>query len=75
MASQMRSRYEIGCSECGVICYETTLKKALIEAQTQTKQHDTDSEKVTVYDRLAHYGKPELFDTTGKVLKLKGVGF
>lgn len=65
-------RYEIGCSVCGVIGYEACLADALRVAQRQQEQrHNTENETVTVYDRLAHHGKPELYTPKGTVIETK----
>lgn len=64
-------RYEIGCSQCGVIGYETSKWRANRAAERAALRHSTKVEQVTIYDRLAHYGAPELWDANGKVLRRK----
>ena len=51
-------RYEIGDSCCGVIAYSDKLRSAFERALAyQTGSHKNCT--VTVYDRMAHRGKPD----------------
>ncbi|KKM67806.1 hypothetical protein LCGC14_1467410 [marine sediment metagenome] len=60
-------RYEIGGPANGVIGYRSTRQKAL-ELATRWAER---SMKVTVYDRMAHKGSPELWDPEGVPLSWK----
>ena len=51
-------RYEIGDSDCGVIAYTNKICTAFDRALVyQTSSHKDCT--VTVYDRMAHRGKPD----------------
>ena len=62
-------RYEISCSYCGVISYAGTLAEALRDAQHAATRHNGANESVKVFNVMAHWNAPELWDITGKVLQ------
>jgi len=70
----MIDRYEISCRYCGVLSYAPTLLKALRAAEAANPKHSMDYEHVTVFDRMAHHGQPELFDAHGKILQRRILG-
>ena len=59
-------RYEISCSGCGVLHHESTLREALETAGRCVPDHTLCAD-VMVYDRMAHNGRPEIYEPGGKV--------
>ena len=57
-------RYEIDCSVCGVLKFEPRLIDALVMARIYAKRCG----QVTVYDRMAHKGAPQLWDSNGRLI-------
>ena len=54
------NRYEVGDSHCGFLAYEADLRSAFKQALAyQTTSHKACI--VTVFDRLAHHGKPDIW--------------
>ncbi len=57
MKPDFSERFEVGHSDCGVICYCETFA----EAEKIAKKNGI---ATTVYDRMAHYGAMELWSVT-----------
>jgi len=66
-------RYEIGCNVQGVICYIDRKAEAFRVARNQEYCDPLCSQhcNITVYDRLAHHGLPELWSHNGEIIKIK----
>lgn len=61
-------RYEVGCPVCGVHSHESCFANALQAARYV--QHGG-CRDVTIYDRMAHYGRPCLWTAAGSVTGIK----
>ena len=64
-------KYEIGDADCGVITYASKW----IEAKTMVSTHRKGAHKecpgLYIYDRLAHKGKCQMWDTEGRCLSIR----
>lgn len=69
MSCEFDFRYEIGCSICGYICSDRTMSDAIATANRASELHKGKSEYITIYDRMAHRGKPRLYDMNGNIRK------
>ena len=58
-------RYEIGCSKCGVLCYDYRRQDALAKAANYQAVHNQTHEFVLVFDRMAHYGAVDTWKANG----------
>ena len=63
-------RYEVSCKTCGVVAYKNTRKAADVYAQFSDIRHKGCG-GITIYDRLAHYGRPDLWSAAGSLLHVK----
>lgn len=63
--SEPSQRFEISCSCCGVLDYYAKLEDALEQARYFDEFPHKDCEDVMVYDRMAHIGRPDLYNTDG----------
>jgi len=57
-------RFEVSCSNCGVLGYEGTRLEALVSAQHQKTLH-LHCEDIIVFDRMAHKGQYEIYNADG----------
>jgi hypothetical protein len=61
MDSEFDYRYEIGCQQCGYLESRRTFKDGEAAAQSLAERHNTPPCRVTLFDRMAHKGKPRLW--------------
>jgi hypothetical protein len=60
--SNMLARYEISCSQCGVLDFQARKSDAWTAAMDCLDRHtDWPAERIFIYDRMAHVGKVELW--------------
>lgn len=65
-------RFTVDCSQCGFLPYGyTNFTDALNYAKKAVLKHASPNEKITVFDRMAHKGKPELWDYQGNIISHK----
>ena len=57
-------RFEISCSYCGVLGYKGTKSEALDSALHWKSRHPH-CEDIMVFDRMAHKGQYEIYNTDG----------
>jgi len=67
-SSLVLERFTVNCSVCGYLTGHTTLAKALMKATSAQRGHSLRGEVVTVFDVMAHRGRPELYNADGEVL-------
>jgi len=66
----VRDRYHIGCSYCGFLQSTPTQRRAFDVAWYAQRLH-SDCGSVTVFDAMAHYGRPQLWDANGSVQRIR----
>ena len=72
-ATTTHDRFMVLCSVCGWISGHKNFSLALSAAQyAYMLKHTLPDEKITIYDLMAHKGKPELWDFNGNILTRKG---
>ena len=62
-------RYEIGDSVCGVLDWATKRRVADLRARALQAKHPEC--KVTIFDRMAHKGRPDTWAAAGPVLSTR----
>jgi len=65
-------RFQITCSYCGFLASERTLKDAISSANLAELRHNAEYEHIEIFDLMAHTGKPELYNSSGEVITVKG---
>ena len=65
-------RYELGDPVCGVIEYFNSWGNAFTAGE-QLKERHKECGEITIYDRMAHYNRTELWVLTDTGLHFKGV--
>lgn len=61
-------RYMIGDPCCGVVSSHSTRQEATEAAQAHAAKGCA---QVRIFDSMAHFGAPEMFDTRGRVYRLR----
>ena len=66
-------RFEVGDKVCGVIGYCPTYDLAWDLAEVRGRTHKECGD-ISIYDRMAHKGDPEIWSHDGRCLHVKGKG-
>ena len=69
--SEPGHRFEISCSYCGVLDHYRKLDGAIEQAKYFKEFPHEACEDVMVFDRMAHRGKPELYNVDGSVRSIR----
>jgi hypothetical protein len=69
--STVDNRYQVVCSECGIVGWEITKSAALSSALYFATKHNNIGEKITVFDLMAHKGSPETYAPDGAVISIR----
>jgi hypothetical protein len=65
-------RFQVVSSVCGWLAGYSKFVDALSYARAKkTERHTEPQEIVTIFDLMAHHGKPQLWDIAGKILARK----
>jgi len=68
----VNGRYQVDCSICGHLVSERSLRKAIHTAQFLADlRHNLEGEQITIYNTLAHRGKPDLYSKDGKIISTR----
>lgn len=70
----IEERFDIGDFICGSISYERTVRDAtaLCRALVAGGKH-RNCGPISVYDRMAHRGRPQLWITDGPILRFRAI--
>ena len=62
---QTDNRFHVGCSCCGMIDTYPSLIEAKSRAVSARNGLHSDCEDITIFDTMAHIGKPQLYEVDG----------
>ena len=72
MSYTVDDRFQISCSNCGYLASERTLQDAKRSASLAELKHNAEYEHIEIYDIMAHIGKPELYNSDGEIISIRG---
>ena len=62
---QTDNRFHVTCGYCGMIDTYPSLVEAKVRAVSVKGGSHKDCEDITIFDTMAHIGKPELYEADG----------